>query len=388
MADLKEMIITTMPHGKEVLQEIKDRRKSGTDYRLEVGKIEATVGKYHKKNIDLIVNKIIDHGTLARTIRFTAKEGVLPIFEAGQYINVFTEIDGVRTSRPYSISSSPLQRSYYEITIARIKTGFVSDYFIDGVKVGDEFTVNGPAGNFHYNAIFHSKKSVMIAGGSGITPFMSMCREIFDTRLDREVHLIYGCRNSDAVLFKEELTSLSKQYDNFTFSLVLSEPEEGYSGCTGFIDAACISSLVEDIKGSTFYICGPQIMNDFVVKALESLNVRKAMIRREMFGSRQDIENEPGWPKELTGKEEFTITVDGDTKIKGLSGESILTSLERAGIRMNVCCRSGECSLCRVQLTGGNVFLAQGMLLRYADEKFGYVHSCKAFPISDVSINL
>jgi ferredoxin-NADP reductase len=388
MADLKDMIIASMPHGKEVLQEIADKRKSGTDYRLEVGKVDANVGKYHKNRLDLVVNKIIEHGTLARTIRLTSKEGVLPIFEAGQYLNLFTVIDGVRTSRPYSISSSPLQRGYYEITIARIKAGFVSDYCIDNIKVGDEFSANGPAGAFHYNPIFHSKKNVMIAGGSGITPFMSMCREIFDSRLEREVHLIYGCRNSESILFREELQALSDSYENFTFSLVLSEPEDGFTGCKGFIDAVCLTKLIQDIKGSTFYICGPQIMNDFVVMALESLHVRKAMIRREMFGSRQDIENELGWPTKLNGKEIFTITVDGKKKIKGLSGESILTSLERAGIHMNVCCRSGECSLCRVQLTGGEVFLAKGMLLRYADEKFGYIHSCKAFPISDVSINL
>jgi ferredoxin-NADP reductase len=388
MADLKDMIIASMPHGKDILQEIKDKRKSGSNYELEIGKVEATVGKYHKDSLSLVVNKIIEHGDLARTIRLTPKEGVLPIFEAGQYLNLFTEIERVRTSRPYSISSSPLQRAYYEITIARTKSGFVSDFLLDNVKVGDEFSANGPAGAFRFNPIFHSKKSVMIAGGSGITPFMSMCREIFDNRLDREVHLIYGCRNSESVLFKDELESLAKQYENFTFTLVLSEAEEGYTGKTGFIDEECIKSLVKDIKSSTFYICGPQIMNDFVVNALLNLNVRKAMIRREMFGSRQDIQNEPGWPENLSGKESFTITIDGNKKIKGLSGESLLTSLERAGVRMNVCCRSGECSLCRVQLTSGKVFLSKGMLLRYADEKFGYIHSCKAYPITDVSINL
>jgi ferredoxin-NADP reductase len=388
MADLKNMIIATMPHGKEVLQEIADKRKTGSDYRLENGKVDTTIARLHQNDLHLVVNEIIEQGNLAKTFRLVAKEGLLPVFEAGQYLNLFTEIDGVRTSRPYSISSSPRQRAYYEITVARIRTGFVSDFFMDNVKIGTEFTANGPAGTFHYYAVFHSKKSVMVAGGSGITPFMSMCREIFDSRLEREVHLIYGCRNSEAVLFKAELENLAKVHPNFTFSLVLSEPEKGFTGRTGFIDATCLKALVGDIKGSTFYICGPQVMNDFVVKALESLNVRKAMIRREMFGARTDIQNEPGWPKELTGKEIFTITVDKKTEVPALSGESLLTSLERAGVRMNVCCRSGECSLCRVQLTDGKVFLAKGMLLRHADEKFGYIHSCKAYPITDVSINL
>lgn len=387
MAELKEMIFREMPHGNEVLTEIAENRKNGTNHRITSKEADGTL-RHHQREMQFIVNEIIEHGDLARSIRLTPKEGVLPVFEAGQYLNIFTEIDGVRTSRPYSISSSPRQRSYYEITVARTQSGFVSDFLLDSVGIGDEFTANGPAGCFHYNRVFHSRKSVMIAGGSGITPFLSMARELLQSRIDREIHLIYGCRTSDMVLFREELQRYAEVYENFTFSLVLSEPEEGWTGKTGFIDAPCISELVKDIEGSTYYICGPQVMNDFVVKALEGLGVRKAMIRREMFGARQDIQNEPGWPAELDGSERFTITVNGEKKIPALSSESILTSLERAGIRMNVCCRSGECSLCRVQLNGGRVFLAKGMLLRHADEKFGYIHSCKAYPISDVAITL
>jgi ferredoxin-NADP reductase len=388
MAELKEMIIATMPHGKEVLEEIKNKRKNGTDYSLENGRFDTVMRGIHQNTLRLKVNNIIEHGVLAKTIQFVAKEGILPIFEAGQYVNIFTEIKGVRTSRPYSISSSPQQRAYYEITVARINTGFVSDFLIDNLQIGDEFDANGPAGTFHFNNIFHSKKSVMIAGGSGITPFMSMNREIFEAGLDREVHLIYGCRNSDTVLFRDELEHLANTHPNFTFTLVLSDPEKGFNGKTGFIDNACLKELIDDIQGSTFYICGPQIMNDFVVSSLEELEVRKAMIRREMFGSRQDIQNESGWPEELTGKESFTVTVDGNQKIDALSGESLLTSLERAGVRMNVCCRSGECSLCRIQLNEGQVFLTKGVLLRHADEKFGYIHSCKAYPISNLSITI
>ena len=77
----------------------------------------------------------------------------------------------------------------------------------------------------------------------------------------------------------------------------------------------------------------------------------------------------------------------GGKTIEGKSSESLLTSLERAGVRVNVCCRSGECSLCRVKLESGKVFMPRGALLRYADEKFGYIHSCKAYPISDVRLS-
>lgn len=388
MADLKEMIISTMPHGKETLKEIEVCRKNGHDYRLEKGKADNIIKRLHNDKLELVVSEIIEVNINAKTFRLIAKEGILPVFQSGQYLNVFVEIDGVRTSRPYSISSSSRQRAYYEITVARIATGFVSDYFLDKVKVGDEFTANGPSGTFIYNPAFHSKKSVFIAGGSGITPFLSMSREVLSAGLDREIHLIYGCRNEEAVIFKSELEDMTKRHNNFKFSVVLSEAPEDYKGFKGFIDADCIKHLVGDIEGKTYYICGPQIMNDFVVKTLQSLNVKPNMIRREMFGARQDIQNEPGWPNELTGNETFTITVNKDKKIPAKSSESVLVALERSGIRVNVCCRSGECSLCRIQLVSGKVFMPRGVLLRHADEKFGYIHSCKAYPIEDLEIQI
>ncbi len=388
MATLKNMIIETLVHGKNTLQEIDSLRKYGTDFSLEAGRADKTTGKYHAMNLQLVVSDISDNSSVAKTIQFVAKKGLLPVFQSGQYINIFTTIDGVRTSRPYSISSSSKQRAYFEITVARIATGFVSDYLMDKIKVGDEFEANGPAGTFFFNPIFHSKKSVFLAGGSGITPFMSMAREVLGAGLDRQMHLIYGCRNEEVVLFKNELEELDKKHSNFTFSLVLSDSPETYHGLKGFIDAKMIKNLVKDTQEYTYYICGPQVMNDFCVRALDELGVPKRMIRREMFGAQQDITKEPGWPTALNGKEEFEITVDGDKKIKAISGESLLCALERAGVRVNVCCRSGECSLCRVQLLSGNVFMARGVLSRQADEKFGYIHSCKAFPISNMEIRL
>ncbi|MEG0396612.1 MAG: iron-sulfur cluster-binding domain-containing protein, partial [Oscillospiraceae bacterium] len=305
----------------------------------------------------------------------------------GQYVNLFTEIDGVRTSRPYSISSSPRQRAYYEITVAATKDGFVSDYFLNNVKTGDCFLANGPAGVFRFQPVFHSKKSLFLAGGSGITPFMSMLREIIDAGLDRDVVMLYGCRCEDAALYHDELCAYAAANDNFAYHLVVSDDAEEWKGEKGFINEELIRRLVPDFAERTCYICGPQIMNDFCKNELENMGMPIKRIRREMFGSRRDIQNEPGWPKELSGSEVFNIKV-GERVIDAKSGESVLCALERAGIRVNVCCRSGECSLCRVKLVSGKVFLSKGIMLRMADEKFGYIHSCKAYPIGDIEISI
>lgn len=390
MATMKEIIIGQMENGNEIMNEVAISKKIGKDPILERNKTKEIIGNIHPSSLSLRVSEIHEITKDARLIRFVSNDGYLPPFEAGQYINIFTEIDGVRTSRPYSISSSPRQRAYFDITVARIPKGFVSDYFIDKVKVGDTFEGNGPAGYFHYNPVFHSKKSVFLAGGSGITPFLSMSREALEAGLDREIHLIYGSRNENAALYHRELTEMAKNHKNFKYTLVVSEKPENpeYKGRVGFIDGKCIKETVGNISDATFYLCGPQVMYDFCTKELENLNIPAKKIRREVFGARQDIQNEMGWPKELTGEEVFKLTVDKNTVIKAKANESILVALERAGVRMNVCCRSGECSLCRVKLVSGKVFQPRGVLLRLADEKFGYIHSCKSYPMGDVEIQL
>ncbi|MEG1569158.1 MAG: iron-sulfur cluster-binding domain-containing protein [Oscillospiraceae bacterium] len=384
---IKETLLGTIVHGNEIMEEIRVLRQISTDKIKEGNEADLRIAQLHAKDLELVVSAITDTGKNAKILRLSSKNGYLPPFEAGQYVNLFTEIDGVRTSRPYSISSSPRQRAYYEITVAATKDGFVSDYFLNNVKTGDCFLANGPAGVFRFQPVFHSKKSLFLAGGSGITPFMSMLREIIDAGLDRDVVMLYGCRCEDAALYHDELCAYAAANDNFAYHLVVSDDAENWKGEKGFINEELIKRLVPDFAERTCYICGPQIMNDFCKNELENMGMPIKRIRREMFGSRRDIQNEPGWPKELSGSEVFNIKV-GERVIDAKSGESVLCALERAGIRVNVCCRSGECSLCRVKLVSGKVFLSKGIMLRMADEKFGYIHSCKAYPIGDIEISI
>lgn len=385
---IKETLLGTLVHGEEILNEIDVLRTVSPDPIQPEDPASACLKGLHPKEVHLVVTAIHDTEKNAKVFRLSGKDGYLPPFEAGQYLNIFTEIDGVRTSRPYSISSSPRQRAYYEITVARTQNGFVSDYFLDQVKVGDEFTASRPAGVFRHQPVFHSKKMLMLGGGSGITPFMSMIREVLDAGLDRDMVLLYGCRNADVALFHDQLTGLAENFANFRYYLVVSDQDAKWDGARGFITSDLIQKLCPDYAERTAYICGPEIMNEFCVKQLQALGLAQKNIRREMFGAAKDITKEAGWPSELSGTEEFTVTVNGKQKITAKSGESLLTALERAGVRVNVCCRSGECSLCRVQLVSGKVFLSKGMMLRKADEKYGYIHSCKSYPISDISILL
>ncbi len=381
---IKDMIIGTMRNGPETLKELEMAKKTGKDISQERDVVKKKVAQYHPSVLHLVVSEIEAVSPIAKRIRLVSEDGYLPPFEAGQYINVFCEIDGVRTSRPYSLSSSAKQRAFYEITVAAVDGGFVSGYLLQCLKPGDRLEANGPAGVFHYHPVFHSKKSVFLGGGSGITPFVSMIRTVLESGEDREITLLYGSRTEEAAMYHEELSAFAKKHSNFHYTLILSDEEkEGMEH--GFLDAARIQAHVPDILDCTYYLCGPAVMMEFCRKALEELQIPGRSIRREVFGTRRDIWNEPGWPEGMTGEEIFHIQI-GEKQIEAKSGESVLTALERSGVRVNVCCRSGECSLCRVQLVSGKVFTAQGALLRYADECFGYIHSCKAYPISDLEL--
>lgn len=389
MSDMKNLIIKEMDLGKDTLKTIDVLRKAGKDYTINSTSHSEVIDRYHPDFLYLKVVEIIEENSDVKTFRLASTKGALPAFQSGQYINIFVNIDGTLTSRPYSISSSNRTTGHLDITIQRVDGGFVSNYFIDKVKVGDEFESTAPAGHFHYNPVFHSKKVVFIAGGSGITPFLSMSREVLYSGLDREITLIYGCRNKESILFYDELKSMAENYPNFNLKLVLSEPEAGYSGLTGFINQDIIKDGLGDLNEYSFYVCGPQVMNESVKNQLEELGVRGKNVKIEMSGSTKDVSKEPNYPENIKPTDSFTVTVNGDRKIKAAANESLLTSLERANIEVkNVSCRSGECSLCRLNLEDGDVFMPKEALMRHADEKYSYIHSCKAFPLSDLKIKL
>lgn len=382
--NVKEVIIGTMKNGPEVIQELKIAKKIGSDIETQRGVVKSKIAQYHPPFINL---KLIEKENItndAVRFRFAAVKGSLPIFEAGQYINIFVKVDGCNTSRPYSIATAPSERGYYDIIVARIFEGFVSDYLIDELKIGDQVISTGPMGTFTYQPIFHKKHQVMIAGGSGITPMQSMTLETLYSGLDRKITLFYGIRELESAINHELFTKLEKDHPNFTYIPVLSEEvNENYEH--GFINKEIIMKYVPLISEATYFICGPEAMNTFCIEQLLEMKVRKAMIRRELFQSRRDIENEIGWPTDISPTQEFTIKCAGHT-FKAKAGENLLIALERSNIKVNVGCRSGECSYCRMKLVSGKVFTGEGNLTRLADEVFGYIHTCKTFPVSDLEL--
>lgn len=384
-----QQILSYIPEYESIGQEIARQEKYGISHRVDIGIWRQAVLNLHPGKMKMMVTDKYSVSPTSIVLRLVRTDGPLPPFQAGNYVNVAVEMNGIHIGRPYSISSSPTQRGYIEITVGRKRAdGFVSDCLIDEIKTGDVLQVNEPSGHFVYNPVFHGKDLVFLAGGIGITPFLSMIREKADRGLnDRKIHLIYGCRTADDVPFRDELEHYAKTLPNFRFSLVISEPDAEWTGLTGFLSAENLTRAGVTGEESSFYLCGPTVMYQFCIPELEKLNIPRKKIRRELIVNSKDAVNDPGWPSDVDANQVFNLTVDGQTTIPARADETILAAMERAGIAHPSNCRGGECGNCRVHLDSGKVFQPSTTKMRTSDQKYGNIYACSSYPISDVSIS-
>jgi ferredoxin-NADP reductase len=361
----------------------------GVDYKNDAYQdvVRRTVSRIHPRRMTLQVKEIVQETPTTKTFRFERRDGPVPPFRPGQYITLFIEVEGILTSRPYSLSSVP-EAGYLDITVRDKAEGFVAPYLLKRVEVGHELESSGPAGTFYYEPLIDGEDLVFLAGGSGITPFMSMIRHAVHRKRPLKMHLLYGSRRPEDVIFGGELARLADSRDNFGFSLVISEPPRGYQGLTGFLSAERIREHVGDLEGKTFYLCGPREMTDFCLAALKELRVPPWKIRQEVYGPPEDVTHEAGWPEGLSGDTLFKVTLAGRGSIPARAGEPLLNALERHGVVVPALCRSGACSACRMRLLSGRVFMPAHTGIRESDRQDGFIHACVSYPLEDLEIKI
>jgi ferredoxin-NADP reductase len=372
---------------------------SGFDYTSDryQDTVHRVVSAIHPRRMQLRVVEIVQETPSTKTFRCERTDGPLPPFRPGQYVNLFVDVDGVLTSRPYSISCPPRMgeaekdRGILDLTVRDKPGGFVAPYLLHEVQVGDELETTGPEGSFYHEPLIDGADLVFLAGGSGITPFLSIIRDAFsggEVTTPFHIYLLYGSRVPDDVICGDELAALAASQPNFDYTLVISEPPPGYDGPVGFLDADLIRERVGDVAGKTFYICGPNVMVDFCLAALRQLGVPDYRIRRELDGPPVDVTKEPGWPEDLAEDTLFDVDVLGVGTIQARAGEPLLNTLERFGIIVPAVCRSGACSACRIRLLSGRVFQPAHTGLRESDRQHGYIHACVSYPLGDLQIRL
>ena len=357
--------------------------------------------KLHPNRQFLKIEKIIEETPTTKTFRLipNLEKGTkeLAYFQAGQYLSIKANINGHEITRPYSIASSPKDalNGFYDITIKKLPNGFLTDFIWENWKEGSEVITSAPLGFMYWSPIRDSKSIVAIAGGSGITPFLSMAREICYGSFKDEgisMRLIYGCSDEKEIIFKQQFETLAKQFpDRFSFVLVMICEVVNLKGCEmGFITKEIIRKY-SDPSNDSYFMCGPAAMYDFVCKELSELDVPLKRIRREAYGEIKDPKKFMDFPKDAADKI-FTILVRNKQEtltIKASSHESLLVALERAKFKVPSACRSGECQFCRTLLLKGNVWCSpESDGRREADKKFGYIHPCVSFPLSDLELLL
>lgn len=347
----------------------------------------------HKSPMHLYVAEIIEHTKDVKTFVLKADKEfgktALSYPQAGNYISIHLEIGEAVLNRPYSLSSSPKEamEGKYTITVKRVSGGLASEYILDNWTVGTKVLTSAPLGVFTYEPIRDAKTVIGLAGGSGITPFYSFAKAILEGSEDFNLILLYGNRTSSDILFKEEFESIQAKTDKFKLVNVI---EDGTGDESGFITADIIKKYAPSDNYSIF-ICGPQGMYNFLDKEIKKLNIKEKFVRHELFGEYRNPFNDAEYPQEAKGQK-FKLVVHIREEVKTIeidANDTLLNAMEHQGISVPNDCRSGMCGWCHSRLISGKVYVPKTVDgRRAADLKFGYIHPCCTFAISDLELEI
>lgn len=350
-------------------------------------KINDLADYYHPKKQYLVLDRIVEENETTKSFYFKADESKgtkkLAYFKAGSYVSLYVKIGDSLASRAYAVSSSPKEalQGYYRITIKRKVGGFLSEYMLDQAKVGDEMYCTEPGGFLTYERLRDAKNVVAVAGGTGITPFVSMANAIKDKIEDFNLTILYGVNKLSDRIFGEELDQIAKETDKVKVVYVVADADsEGDEH--GFVTADIIRKYAPKDEAYSVFVSGPNGLFSFLEGELPKLNLEKKFIRLEKSPMTLDGENPD---------KEYTIVVrcEGETRtIQAKADETILNALERADITIRAKCHLGGCGFCRSRLLKGTVVSTKLNKQADLDKKLGYIHPCCTYPTSDLEIEV
>ena len=313
-----------------------------------------------------------------KTFRFRPPGGGRIPFDylPGQFLTLHVAPRGIPIKRAYTIASTPTWRDRIEITVKREDHGLVSRWLHDELRVGDQVEIEAPNGTFVFRGQ-EAKSVVLIGGGVGITPMMSVARYLTETSWSGKVHLVLSFRAPRDFIFCEELGDLKARNANLSVTVTMTRPgDEPWLGAVGRVDASVLASVAPDIAGARVHICGPALMMEAVKAALVELGVPGAEIKTEAFGTvKRDPRSKGAASTEAAGKVVFQAS---DTTASVPVGATILDAADGAGVFIDNACRSGTCGSCRIRLVSGSVTMAVQDALTEQDKAEGYILACQA----------
>lgn len=346
---------------------------------------------FHKLRVAEVKRETPD----AVSVRFELPDSLRETFQfrAGQHLTFRREFGGEEIRRNYSVCVSPSE-GVLKIGVKQISGGAFSTWVNTELKAGDELDVMAPHGSFCWNFEPGAQREyVAFAGGSGITPVLSLMKTALALEPHSRCTLFYGNRNSMGVMFLEEIAALKDRYlDRFSVFHFLEEEEEEIELFNGRLDRAkaedILSTLVRPQNVDAFFICGPGPMMDAIEEALIAKGVDKPRILIERFTTGPMSAAQAAAARALEEKAaglKMSVTLNGRRMQVAFdpANHSILDNVRAAGLPAPFACKGGVCATCRAKVTAGEVEMKVNYGLSAEEIADGYVLTCQATPVTE-----
>jgi ring-1,2-phenylacetyl-CoA epoxidase subunit PaaE len=343
---------------------------------------------------DLKVKDIVQETREAISIVFEQPSEKIN-YKSGQFLTLIIPVEGKDVRRAYSLCSSPFTDNDLAVTVKRVEKGLMSNWLADHLKRGSTVKVMEPMGQFTTEFSKHRKRHlIMFAGGSGITPMLSIIKSILTQEPESIVSLIYCNRDIDSIIFKKEFEKLETTYEGRLHVIhVLDNAPMNWQGYSGLLNHEMLTKLFEripdwGIANTTYLMCGPEGMMKNVESLLALRTIPQEKIFKESFvqgtidkGQKKEAAAET--EGELKDRE-VTIRYDGqEYKVLVPAGKAILETALDQGIDLPYSCQSGLCTACRGKALSGKVKLDEEEGLSQSERAQGYVLTCVGHPMTD-----
>jgi len=342
--------------------------------------------------------KIIQETWDVRTFCFMAEQPILFFFKPGQFVTLELEINGEQVMRSYTISSSPSVPYSFSITVKRIPGGKVSNWLHDNFQVNDELAVHGPVGNF--NAIdYPADKLLLLSGGVGITPLMSIARWFFDTNAAVDIEFVHSARTPKDVIFHRELEHIFSRIPDFRLHIVCERGDdlgEAWSGFRGFLNQPMLELMAPDFMEREIFCCGPEPYMNAVKSLLRSNGFDMSRYHDESFGAtpaqvQEDVLELAEQAESEAEDLEVTDMLGVEFALTGKSvrihpGDTVHNAAAKLGLHIPKACGMGICGTCKVTLLEGEVDMEHNGGITEEDEAAGEILSCCSKPRGNVVI--